>query len=145
MNIKLSCGFWLYLSVAMLCPPLAIAQTKLNSNFYKISGRVVDETGKGVSQITVTVQRGSANIATTRTDASGGYSVSFNKGEMLAVVVYGNLEYMPNSVLNLSGESNHSITKVVSRLQQGQQISLTRAAEVITALDVLQQRPSLYG
>lgn len=140
MNMKPSSRFWIYLLLVTLCPSLASAQPK-----HKISGRVVDDKTKtGVVRLPIHVQRDSTIIESATTDDLGRYSISFDDGEPVTVT-YGNMEYGPNAVFNLSGKSDHSITKVVGRLLKNQQLSPTQAAEVSMTLEFLQQYPGLYG
>jgi hypothetical protein len=143
MNMKPSGRFWIYLLLVTLCPSLTSAQVR-----HTISGRVVDnKTKTGVDKLLIIVQRDRVNIASTTTkDTSGKYSVSFDDGDEAITVVYGgDTDYLPNSVFNLSGKSDHSITKVVSRHLHGQQLSSTQAAEASMTLEFLLQYPGLYG
>lgn len=113
---------------------------------YKISGQVKDEANKGVGAVVISVQRGRGIVASTITKADGSYSLRFDKGETLVAVVYGSQEYWPNVIAGLSGQSNHSITKVVSRIsrEKAQVLSPAQATEAMMALDFMQQNLDLY-
>jgi hypothetical protein len=114
-----------------------------------IRGRTVDGRSNGIPNVRITIRRGAETIAIGNSQngegaTKGSYFLSFPSGGTIEAVVYGNSEYGPNTVFNISGETDHNLTKVLSKNQQGVQLSVSQASEVLASLDYLRTDPQAF-
>jgi hypothetical protein len=115
-----------------------------------IRGKVVDRNNRGIANIPIRAKRGAETIAITNSkdgtdDEKGSYSLSFPADGTLEAVIYGNSEYGPNAVFNISGETNHDLTKVLPKNEKGAMLSVTEASEVLAALDYFRANPTVFA
>lgn len=114
-----------------------------------IRGRIVDGSNNGIPNVRIIIRRGAETIAIGNSQmgegaTQGSYSLSFPSGGTIEAVIYGNSEYGPNTVFNISGETDHNLTKVLSKNQQGVQLSVSQASEVLASLDYLRTDPQAF-
>ena len=124
----------------LMLAPVALAQRQ-----FTITGQVFDKSGQVISGIPITIQRGEAVIRSTVSGPNGKYSVSFSEGSTLTAVAYLGNEFTPNVIYNLSGSTNHTINKVLSRTAELAQLTTGETLEAMNAMEFLKKNRLLYG
>jgi hypothetical protein len=126
-------------AILILITLQAIPQEK-----HKITGHVVGTDNMPLSGIPIQVSQGAVTNHGT-TDDNGSYSITFPGGRTIDSIVYGDNAYLPASDSNLSGNSDHRITKVLSRNEPHANLSSAGALEVTRTLNLFRSNPSLYA
>lgn len=141
MNPMISCRFFLLLLLSVLPCLFAInvsAQTSSVSSGRKVSGKVTDETGNGVSGVTVTVK---GTRVATQTDDNGNYTLNAPAN---ATLVFSSVGFAPNqaeakgrSTVNatLSTQSSKLNEVVVVGYGTQRKVDLTGAVASVTRKD----------
>lgn len=113
----------------------------------KVTGRVVDMRNQnaGVAGIRVRVSRDGVTIATSLpSDISGNYSVESSSGSTITVA-YGNSEWTSTPITNLSGTTNHTITRALVKVVGRVAFNSTESRELLTAAAYFKQNPGQYS
>jgi hypothetical protein len=126
-------------AILILITLQAAAQEK-----HRITGQVVGTDAKPLSGIPILVSQG-ADTNNGTTDKNGSYSITFPSGRTIDSIVYGDNAYLPASDINLSGSSDHRITKVLSRNDPQAKLSSLGALEVTGTLNLFRSNPTLYA
>jgi hypothetical protein len=105
----------------------------------------VNRDNGSLANIPVVVERASDNaiLGKTRTGSNGEYTVEFAaKGTINAV--YGNAIYLPETIRNLSGETDHELTKVLLRNEPAARLTPEQGVEIVATLEHMRNNPGNF-
>lgn len=113
----------------------------------RITGKVVDKNNNSVGGVKIWLRRGAETLTGVSSDGSGNYSAEYLRGSPIDVIYDCSLCTKLGSadVLGISGQSNHSITKVLPpRRTGGQQLSQSEARELIETAEYFETYSSTF-
>ncbi|MET0465124.1 MAG: tetratricopeptide repeat protein [Chitinophagaceae bacterium] len=123
---------------------VSLACLTAGAQTFTISGRVVDKQNQPTPGVRITVQRGQAIIDSKVTGATGDYTIAFQTGDPVTIIYAGG-GWLPNRVQNLSGRTNHSLGKVLSRVTETASLTPDEIDEVASAYKYLRLYSALYA
>jgi outer membrane protein OmpA-like peptidoglycan-associated protein len=111
---------------------------------YSITGLVLDKSGNAIDGVTVHLQDGATNIASSVTGKGGRYRLGYSSRSTVKMV-FASFKYCPAMIEALSGSKNHTINKVLFKLGELPTLSMTEREEIKTALSFMRSYPKIYS
>ena len=98
-----------------------------------LEGEVMKKNDDALPSVLVRAYRESSMVDDDSTDKKGKYSIEYKKGSPIDTVRYERTGYIPGTVEDLSGITNHTISKIL--YQVGSKLSTFQAQEALSALE----------
>ena len=130
----------IYLLLLMVYPSYDCWAQKM----FTVSGRLVNDRNEPMREpIPVTVKRRQGYEKLVMSTTDGRYSVPFPPGDKISIT-YGDTTYISSAIENISGQSSHTITKVI-RLNDGRsKLTDSEASQFAAALAIYSSDREFY-
>jgi hypothetical protein len=98
---------------------------------HRIEGLVVDDQDHPIAAVKVSAYRGTSTVDSVTTGPDGKYSLKYSNGPTITAIIYENSAWNPASIIEVSGNRDHTINKVLRRV--GSDLSTGAALDALTA------------